>query len=77
MQLTININDPTQESFVLNWLMQHEFIEFCMPQYTDLSFLTPEQNFELKRRLKRLQNNQTKFISFDEFKQKYRQYVQD
>ena len=77
MQLTINIKDPAQEPFVLNWLMQHEFIEFSVPEYTDLTFLSPEQNAELKRRLKRVENNETKFISLDDFKQKCSHYVQD
>ncbi len=43
MQLTINIKDPEQEPFVLNWLMQHEFIEFSMPQFTNLSFYRPNK----------------------------------
>jgi len=77
MQLTINIKDPAQEPFVLNWLMQYEFIEFSVPEYTALTFLSPEQNLELKRRLIRVENNETKFISLDAFKQKYSHYVQD
>ncbi len=75
MQLTINIKDPAQEPYILSWLLQHECIEFSIPQYTDLTFLLPEQNAELKRRLIRLKNNETKFISLDVFKQKYRHYV--
>jgi len=77
MQLTINIKDPSQESFIFGWLMQHSYIELSVPQYTDLSFLSPEQNAELNCRLKRLENNETKFIGLDEFKKKYQHYVQD
>lgn len=77
MQLTINIKDPEQESYILNWLLQHDFIEFSVPQHTDLSFLSSEQNAELNHRLKRLENDETKFISLDDFKLKYSHYVQD
>ena len=77
MQLTINIKDPARIPYILKWLMQHEYIEFSMPQYTDLEFLSPEQNTELSNRLKRLENNETSFISLDDFKNKYRHYAQD
>ncbi len=77
MQLTINIKDPSQEAYIINWLLQQEGIEFSVPQFTDLTFLSDEQNAELEQRLKRIENHETKFISLDTFKKRYSHYVQD
>lgn len=77
MQLTINVKDKSKEKFIIDWLLQHDFIEFSIPGYKNLDFITPEQNEELKRRLIRLENNKTKFISLEDFKRKYGHYVED
>ncbi len=46
-------------------------------KFTDLDFLSPQQNAELKRRLQRLENNEMNFISLDDFVKKNNHYVQD
>lgn len=45
--------------------------------YSNIDFLTSEQNNELERRLERFNNNEMNFMSLEEFKQKNKQYVQN
>jgi len=40
--------------------------------YNYLDFISAQQNIELKNRLERIKNNETNFISLDNFKQKYK-----
>ena len=75
MQLAINIKDKTKEQYVISWLLQHKYIELSIPKYKKLDFLSPQQNEELKRRLKSFENNEMNFISIEQFKEKYENYV--
>lgn len=77
MKLTINIKDKSKEKFLIDWLLQYDFIEFSIPEYENLEFLTPEQNEELKRRLVYLEKGETEFIRLEDFKEKYNRYVED
>lgn len=44
-------------------------------EYSNLDFLSPQQNSELKNRLQKLETDEMNFIGLSEFKQKYKHYV--
>jgi len=44
-------------------------------EYSNLNFLSAQQNNELKHRLESLENKEMNFYSLEDFKEKYKHYI--
>ena len=66
MELTIKIKEKNKIDFILELMQSFDYVDIM--NKSNLSEFTTEQQLEIDRRIKKLENNESKLYSWDKVK---------